>query len=93
MDFDAGHHLTITKKLAELTNSLGGSGFVQNKPHGGIIFKDNSMVFYEGDMQILPSHHNQPLHVTTYVHDVELRLVLMNLGFSLNIMLYQRSRR
>lgn len=44
------------------------------------------MVFYERDMQILPSYHTRRLYVTPYVLDAELKHELINLGSSLIIM-------
>lgn len=45
------------------------------------------MVFYEKDRQIISSHRNWPLYVTACVHNVELKLALIDTGSSLNIML------
>lgn len=49
-------------------------------------FKDNIMVFYENDRQVLPSYHNRPLYLTASIHDVDLKHALIDPGFSLNIM-------
>lgn len=43
------------------------------------------MVFYQRDMQVLPSYYNKLLYVTDYVCNVELRHVLVDLGSSLTI--------
>lgn len=51
-----------------------------------MIFEDGAMVFYGGNRQVLPNHQNQPLCITSYVHDVELKRALIDLGYFLNIM-------
>lgn len=73
MNFDADQRLPISEAIIELTNSLGSSSLVQNRPHGGDL-KIINMIFCEKYKHILPSHDNRPLYVTTYVHDVELKL-------------------
>lgn len=60
MEFDVGQCLTIMKAIIELTDSSGGSGLVQNKPHRGKRFENSVIVFYVRDGQILPSHHKKP---------------------------------
>lgn len=47
---------------------------------GGKILEDSAMIFYKGDRQILPSHHNMPLYVIDYVRHVELRCTLLDPG-------------
>lgn len=86
MDFDVWQRLTIAKAIIELTYSLGGCGFVQNKPHGGKRFKHIVMVFYEKDIQKLLSHHNRLLYMTAYVRKVELRRALIDPSSLLSIM-------
>lgn len=49
MDFNVGQRLAITEEISELIDSLGGSGFLQNKPREGRRFEDNAMVFYKKD--------------------------------------------
>lgn len=49
MDFDVDQLLAIMEKIIELTQSSGGSDFVQEAPCGGRRFEDNAMIFYEKD--------------------------------------------
>lgn len=73
-DFDAGQCLAITKTIIELKNFLRCLGLVKNRPRGGRIFEDCTMVFYEMNMQSCLVKYNQLLYVRTYIHDVELSI-------------------
>lgn len=72
MDFGANQRSEVRKATIGLINSSGGSSVVQNRPHGGRRFEDSTTIFYEKDRKILLSHHNQPVYVIAYIHDVEL---------------------
>lgn len=73
--------------IIELIDSRGGLGFVQNRPRGGKRFQDSAMVSCQKDRQILHIHHNKPLYITAYVHELEFRHALVAPSFSLNVCL------
>lgn len=60
---------------------------VKKLSHGETKLKDNVMVFYEEDKQILRGYNNKSLYVIAFVHDVKL-MVDLDL---LNIMHYKYS--
>lgn len=80
MNSIASQCLDITKVIIELINSSGGSDFVQKVPRG-----EKRIVFYKIDRKILPNYHTRPLHITTSIHNVELKHALIDIGSSSNI--------
>lgn len=83
MDFDAGQDSHEDNHWAP--RFLRRVRSFQNRPRGGMRFEDNVMVFHQKDRQILPSHLNQPLYYTSYIHDMELKHAFVNPNSSSNI--------
>lgn len=90
MNFSKNQRLAITKAIIKLFD-LGAQSLFRESRFGGNRFDDAAMVFYKRNGQALPSHYNTPVCVTAYIHDIELRRALIDLGSSLNIMLLTTS--
>lgn len=86
MNFSTNQHLRVNKSIVELTDLQGGSNLTQRRLRGGNWFKDNDMVFYEKDRQVIPNHHHRPLYMPAYISYVDLISTIVDPGYSLKFM-------
>lgn len=74
--FSAEQWFVITETI-KLIDSSAGSHLFERRSHGGSRFDDNATIFYERDMQVVPSQHNRPLYDTASIRDIELRWMMV----------------
>lgn len=85
MDFNPKQRLAITKSIIELTDPSGNYGLVKRRLRKNDRFDDGAIMFYDNERHNLSSSHNRPLFVIACVNEVKFKRVMLDRGFSLNI--------
>lgn len=85
MDFDSDQSLAIEKASIEPLTCQEALTRPLKVVEEEMKFEEDVVVFYKEDKKMPSKYHNKPLYVNTSIHDVGLRLGLVDPGYTLNI--------